>query len=230
MYKEFAAGCLVLLALYFICRSIKNRSPRTFRKILWSVLGLCVVLQIVYNCLFMFPDYYTETISGTWRFGTFSENLLAYNDGWDFRDEILQPILKNRSIKVDASAPYYHKYFKLLASRSESDSFNAAERDAVLTHTSDFDFVTEFETFRIMDYVKDPESIPEELMTMFENETSPDIHIHMDSVKAEDALVCLVDKNYAVYILGEKKMSEYIGEPLEDNTEASSKGGSSHAL
>lgn len=210
MFKEFAAGCLALLILFVICKIIRKKSPRALSIIIWSVLGLCVVLQIIYNCIVMFPDYYMETPRGMWRFATFSENLLAYNDGWDFRDEILQPILKHRSIILDASAPYYRKYFELLSPACTTQPFDEKARSAVLAHASDFAFKTEFETFRIMDYVKDPDTVPKDLTAMFEEETSPDLYIHMDSVKEEDSLVCVVMEDHAVYILGEEKLAEYV--------------------
>ncbi len=223
MFKEFLAGCLVLAILFIICKQIFKKSPRTLQIIIWSVLGLCIVLQVVYNCVVMFPDYYMETPGGMWRFATFSENLLAYNDGWDFRDEILQPILKHRRIKVDAAAPYYHKYLELLCPACETASFEQDIKESVFAHQAEFDFRTTFETFRIMDYVKDPDTVPAELTKMFEQETSPDLYIHMESVKEEDALVCLVADDHAVYILGEKKLAEY-----EGNTVASIEGGAEY--
>lgn len=238
MFKEFIAGCLVLFILFIICKLIMKKSPRALRFIIWSVLGLCIVLQLIYNCVVMFPDYYMETPGGMWRFATFSENLLAYNDGWDFRDEILQPILKHRSIKLDDTALYYKKYFELLSPACETASFEKRAKDSVFAHQGEFDFKTEFETFRIMDYVKDPDAIPAELTAMFEEETSPDLYIHMDSVKEEDALVCLVAEDHAVYILGEKRFEGYIGtsesaltdnrENEECNTKASAEGGAEH--
>ncbi|MBE5847948.1 MAG: hypothetical protein E7300_09765 [Lachnospiraceae bacterium] len=238
MFKEFAAGCLALLILFVICKIIRKKSPRALSIIIWSVLGLCVVLQIIYNCIVMFPDYYMETPHGMWRFATFSENLLAYNDGWDFRDEILQPILKHRSIILDASAPYYRKYFELLSPACETTFFEKRAKESVFAHQTEFDFKTTFETFRIMDYVKESDTIPAELTAMFEADTSPDLYIHMNSAKEEDALVCLVDDNHAVYILGKKKFEGYLGasestmtdnrENEGSNTESSAEGGAEY--
>ncbi len=213
MFKEFAAGCAVLIILYIICKQIQKKAPGALRIIILSVLGLCIVLQVVYNCLVMFPGYYMETPRGKWRFGTFSENLLAYNDGWDFRDEILQPILKHRSIKLDDTAPYYRKYFELLSPSCETASFEQSMKESVFSHEAEFDFKTTFETFRIMDYVKEPDLVPAELTEMFEEEEAPDLYIHMESVKEEDKLVCLVNEDHAAFILGEKKLAEYTSDP-----------------
>ncbi len=209
MYKEFAAGCLVLFILFLICKQAKKKSPRTLQTIIWGVLGLCVVLQVIYNCAVMFPDFYMDTVGGKLRFATFSENLLAYNDGWDFCDEILQPILKNRTVKLDDTAPYYRTYFDLLSKECEFESFDASTRNAVFASDGDFDFVTSFETFRIMDYVKDPDALPDILKAKLENETPPDVRIHMASVQEEDALVCLVAPDTSLYLLGEKQLSAY---------------------
>ncbi len=110
MFKEAFAGIFILF-LFYLCYRFLWRKRRRASIMLMAALLICFcAANIIYNSIVMFPDYYMDTVGGCFRYGTFSENLFAYSDEFMFRDNILFPILRNRSVALDESAEFYRKY------------------------------------------------------------------------------------------------------------------------
>ena len=123
--------------------------------IIWILLLSCFA-NVIYNHLVMFPDFYMDTVSGVFRYGTFKGNLLAYSDEFMFQDEIIFPVLRDRQVFLDTDAGFYEKFFSLYAGSCEPLSAVSEHRDAIISRAEDFDFSHEFSCMGIMDYVIKP--------------------------------------------------------------------------
>lgn len=200
MFKEALIGIFCLFLFYLLFRSLWKKNQKTAALTAFSLLGAACLANILYNAQVMFPDFYMDTVTGPYRYGTFSENLFAYSDEFMFQDNILFPILRNRSVSLDTSAQFYEKFFTLYAKSCEQQDFSGQERDALLAHAEEFDFSHEFSCIGIMDYVTD--SIPKALEASFEEEIYPTLYIHTASLKDEPALVVLMDSDYTLYVMG----------------------------
>ena len=157
----------------------------------------------------MFPDFYMDIINGRFRYGTFSGNLFAYSDEFMFQDNILFPVLRNRSVTLDDAAGFYEKFFTLYADECLTEHISDPQRESILSHKADFDFSHEFSCIGIMDYVKD--KIPDSLTDSFENEVYPDVFIHTGSLKGQQQLVVIMDADYNLYVMSEAYYEEITG-------------------
>ncbi len=201
MFKEAFAGICVLILFYFIFRLLWKKNRKTAKHILLALLLISCIANCTYNALVMFPDFYMEIINGRFRYGTFSENLLAYSDEFMFQDEIIFPVLRNRCVALDDTAGFYEKFISLYADAYTTVGIEEAARDAVRSHREDFDFSHEFTCMGIMDYVTD--EIPKALQPSFEEETYPLLYINTASLKGQSRLIFVMEPDFSVYIMGE---------------------------
>lgn len=174
---------------------------------------ICLVVaclaNIIYNAIVMFPDFYMDIVDGRFRYGTFSGNLFAYSDEFLFQDNILFPILKNRTVTLDNSAGFYKKFFTLYAEECHMEQIPDSKKETVLSRRSDFDFSHEFTCIGIMDYVKD--EIPDSLTDSFENEVYPDVFIDTASLKDQQELIVIMDTDYNLYVMSKAYYEEMTG-------------------
>ena len=201
MFKEALAGVLVLSLFYGIYRFLRRKRMKAAAVLAGALLLFSIFANIIYNSIVMFPDFYMDTVTGPYRYGTFSENLFAYSDEFMFQDNILFPVLKNRTVLLDARAGFYQKFFSLYSASCQQEEVPAANMEAVLAHKEDFSFSHEFSCIGIMDYVTD--GIPAQLTADFEEERYPFIFINIASLKGEPALRILMDEDYTLYIMSE---------------------------
>lgn len=201
MFKEALAGIFCLFLFYCICKFLWKKNKPGLAALVAVVLSGSCLAGILYNAKIMFPDFYMDTVTGPYRYGTFSENLFAYSDEFMFQDNILFPVLRNRTVLLDNSADFYEKFFSLYAKSSESIEISESSRSSVLTNVSDFDFSHEFSCIGIMDYVTD--GSPQELAASFEEEIYPTIYIQTASLEDEPTLVVIMDSDYTLYVMGQ---------------------------
>lgn len=201
MFKEAFAGILVLSLFYGIYCLLRRKRSKAAAILAGSLLLFSVFANIIYNAIVMFPDFYMDTVTGPYRYGTFSENLFAYSDEFMFQDNILFPVLKNRSVLLDENADFYQKFFSLYSRSCQQEEVPSANLEAVLGHKEDFSFSHEFSCIGIMDYVTD--NIPTQLTNDFEEERYPWIFINTASLKRQSTLRILMDKDYTLYIMSE---------------------------
>lgn len=201
MFKEALVGIFILFLFYLLCRFLWKKNKNISLLVILA-LGISCVANTIYNARNTFPDFYMDTVTGPYRYGTFSGNLFAYSDEFMFQDNILFPILKNRSVALDSSADFYEKFISLYAENYETIQISETSRDIILSHMSDFDFSHEFSCIGIMDYAKD--EIPSELVPSFEEDIYPWVYINTASLKNEQQLVCIMDSDYSFYVMSKE--------------------------
>ncbi len=201
MFKEALLGILCLFLFYILCKFLWKKNKKTVAAITAAILSISCLANIVYNAKVMYPDFYMDTVTGPYRYGTFSGNLFSYSDEFMFQDNILFPILKNRQVALDASAVFYEKFISLYAKDYNKIEITNEQRKELIAQAEDFDFCHEFTCIGIMDYVTD--EIPEALTASFDEEIYPTVYINTNSLKDEPALVVVMDTDYTLYVMGE---------------------------
>jgi len=201
MFKEAFAGIIILFFFYSFCLFLRKKSPKALSTLMIAALGVFCVANIIYNFLNIFPDYYMDIVNGRFRYGTFSGNLFAYSDEFMFRDEIIYPVLRNRSVSLDKNADFYEKFVSLFAEKYERIEIPQEARQSLLSHQGDFDFSHEFSCIGIMDYVTD--EIPEELIPSFDEEIYPTLYINTNSLKDQSRLTLIMGQDYSLYVMSE---------------------------
>ena len=199
MFKEALIGIFILFLFYLVWRQLWKKNRRTAGAVLTVILLLSCFANVIYNHLVMFPDFYMDTVSGVFRYGTFKGNLLAYSDEFMFQDEIIFPVLRDRQVFLDTDAGFYEKFFSLYAGSCEPLSAVSEHRDAIISRAEDFDFSHEFSCMGIMDYVTD--GLPQELTASFEKEIYPTLYINTASLQGQQQLAAVMDENYDLYIM-----------------------------
>lgn len=210
MFKEAFVGIFILFLLYLLCRFLLSKNRKLLLVLVFVVLAFSCIANIIYNSFVMFPDFYMDTVSGTYRYGTFRGNLLAYSDEFMFQDEILFPILKNRSVSLDSSAGFYEKFVSLYAKEYDRIETDDALRRKALMKEEDFSFRHPFTCIGIMDYATD--EIPENLIPAFEEEIYPMLYINTASLKGQSQLVILMKPDYSLYVMGKDYYTMMTGE------------------
>lgn len=199
MFKEAFLIVILLFLFYIIIKKLSARKPG---RIIGLTVGLLVLFcagNLIYNQLYTFPDFYMDTKTGVYRYGTFRENLFAYNSEFRFQDEILFPILKNRTVLLDDSSGFYHKFFTMFSKDVQAVTLSGEERENLLSHKEDFDFSHEFTCIGTMNYVTD--NIPEALVPTMDEKIYPWVYINTSSLQGKEQLIALIDQDYNLYIM-----------------------------
>lgn len=199
MFKEAVLIVVLLFFFYLIIKKLSVRRPALIIGLTGGLLILFCTGNLIYNQLFTFPDYYMDTKTGVYRYGTFRENLFAYNSEFRFQDEILFPILKNRTVLLDDSSDFYHKFFTMFSKDVQTVTLSAEERETLLSHKEDFDFSHEFTCIGTMNYVTD--DIPEALVPTMDEKIYPWVYVNTSSLQGKEQLIALIDQEYNLYIM-----------------------------
>ncbi|MBO5095077.1 MAG: hypothetical protein J6C33_12115 [Lachnospiraceae bacterium] len=199
MFKEALVGIFILFLFYLLCRFLWSRNKKLLSGLVFVLLTVSCAANIIYNAFVMFPDFYMDTVSGKFRYGTFRGNLFSYSDEFMFQDNILFPVLRNRTVLLDDTADFYKKFFSLYSKDCVSFTPPSADRETVILHKEDFDFSHEFSCIGIMDYVK--EEIPDALTDSFEEEIYPYVYINTASLRGAEGLVVIMDEDYTLYVM-----------------------------
>lgn len=199
MFKEAVLIVVLLFFFYLVIKKLSVRRPGLIIGLTGGLLILFCAGNLIYNQLFTFPDYYMDTKTGVYRYGTFRENLFAYNSEFRFQDEILFPILKNRTVLLDDSSDFYHKFFTMFSKDVQTVTLSVEERETLLSHKEDFDFSHEFTCIGTMNYVT--EDIPEALVPTMDEKIYPWVYVNTSSLKGREQLIALIDADYNLYIM-----------------------------
>ncbi len=199
MFKEAVLIVVLLFFFYLVIKKLSVRRPGLIIGLTGGLLILFCAGNLIYNQLFTFPDYYMDTKTGVYRYGTFRENLFAYNSEFRFQDEILFPILKNRTVLLDDSSGFYHKFFTMFSKDVQTVTLSVEERETLLSHKEDFDFSHEFTCIGIMNYVTD--DIPEALVPTMDEKIYPWVYVNTSSLQGKEQLIALIDQEYNLYIM-----------------------------
>ena len=199
MFKEAVLIVVLLFFFYLVIKKLSVRKPKWIIGLTGGLLILFCAGNLIYNQLFTFPDYYMDTKTGVYRYGTFRENLFAYNSEFRFQDEILFPILKNRTVLLDDSSDFYHKFFTMFSKDVQTVTLSVEERETLLSHKEDFDFSHEFTCIGTMNYVT--EDIPEALVPTMDEKIYPWVYVNTSSLQGKEQLIALIDQEYNLYIM-----------------------------
>lgn len=199
MFKEAFLIVILLFLFYIIIKKLSARKPDRIIGLSGGLLILFCAGNLIYNQLYTFPDFYMDTKTGVYRYGTFRENLFAYNSEFRFQDEILFPILKNRTVLLDDSSDFYHKFFTMFSKDVQAVTLSGEERENLLSHKEDFDFSHEFTCIGTMNYVTD--NIPEALVPTMDEKIYPWVYINTSSLQGKEQLIALIDQDYNLYIM-----------------------------
>lgn len=199
MFKEAVLIVVLLFFFYLVIKKLSVRRPGLIIGLTGGLLILFCAGNLIYNQLFTFPDYYMDTKTGVYRYGTFRENLFAYNSEFRFQDEILFPILKNRTVLLDDSSDFYHKFFTMFSKDVQTVTLSVEERETLLSHKEDFDFSHEFTCIGTMNYVT--EDIPEALVPTMDEKIYPWVYVNTSSLQGKEQLIALIDQEYNLYIM-----------------------------
>lgn len=199
MFKEAFLIVILLFLFYIIIKKLSARKPGRIIGLTGGLLILFCAGNLIYNQLYTFPDFYMDTKTGVYRYGTFRENLFAYNSEFRFQDEILFPILKNRTVLLDDSSGFYHKFFTMFSKDVQAVTLSGEERENLLSHKEDFDFSHEFTCIGTMNYVTD--NIPEALVPTMDEKIYPRVYINTSSLQGKEQLIALIDQDYNLYIM-----------------------------
>lgn len=199
MFKEAVLIVVLLFLFYIFIKKLSVRRPAWIIGLTGGLLVLFCAGNLIYNQLFTFPDYYMDTKTGVYRYGTFRENLFAYNSEFRFQDEILFPILKNRTVLLDDSSDFYHKFFTMFSKDVQTVTLSVEERETLLSHKEDFDFSHEFTCIGTMNYVT--EDIPEALVPTMDEKIYPWVYVNTSSLQGKEQLIALIDADYNLYIM-----------------------------
>lgn len=199
MFKEAVLIVVLLFFFYLVIKKLSVRRPGLIIGLTGGLLILFCAGNLIYNQLFTFPDYYMDTKTGVYRYGTFRENLFAYNSEFRFQDEILFPILKNRTVLLDDSSDFYHKFFTMFSKDVQTVTLSVEERETLLSHKEDFDCSHEFTCIGTMNYVT--EDIPEALVPTMDEKIYPWVYVNTSSLQGKEQLIALIDADYNLYIM-----------------------------
>lgn len=199
MFKEAVLIVVLLFLFYIVIKKLSVRRPAWIIGLTGGLLVLFCAGNLIYNQLFTFPDYYMDTKTGVYRYGTFRENLFAYNSEFRFQDEILFPILKNRTVLLDDSSDFYHKFFTMFSKDVQAVTLSGEERETLLSHKEDFDFSHEFTCIGTMNYVT--EDIPEVLVPTMDEKIYPWVYVNTSSLQGKEQLIALIDADHNLYIM-----------------------------
>ena len=199
MFKEAVLIVVLLFFFYLVIKKLSVRRPGLIIGLTGGLLILFCAGNLIYNQLFTFPDYYMDTKTGVYRYGTFRENLFAYNSEFRFQDEILFPILKNRTVLLDDSSDFYQKFFTMFSKDVQAVTLSGEERETLLSHKEDFDFSHEFTCIGTMNYVTD--DIPEALVPTMDEKIYPWVYVNTSSLQGKEQLIALIDADYNLYIM-----------------------------
>lgn len=210
MFKEAVAGIFILAVFYLAYRLLWKKNRKAAAVIFALILFLSCAANMIYNAAVMFPDFYMDIVNGRFRYGTFSGNLFAYSDAFMFQDEIIFPVLRGRTVYLDADAGFYEKFISLYAENYERLPVSAQQKKAVCARgATDFDFSHEFSCMGIMDYVTD--DIPQALAPAFEEEAYPMLYINTSSLDGQQQLAAVMDADYNLYLMSKDYYEETAG-------------------
>ena len=71
MFKEALAGVLILSLFYGIYRFLRRKRIKAAAVLAGVLLLFSIFANIIYNSIVMFPDFYMDTVTGPYRYGTF---------------------------------------------------------------------------------------------------------------------------------------------------------------
>lgn len=203
MVKEFLLICFIAFICWLLLRKIIANDRKKALYISLLVMSIGIVVNIGYNFYRLFPETWLNTVGGDYRYGTFHGNMLTWSDKFMYGEEILIPIVRNRTVIIDENATYCKKFFQIYGNEIEDLKVSDEDRDIIISKVMQSDnlYNCEFEALALMGYTWD-ENMPEDLIEEFEDHKYPSIYIDMNSIKDSSNIKIIMSDDRSLYMIG----------------------------
>lgn len=199
MFKEALITVLCFIGIYVILRILLRKNMLLAKRLIMGGLMLTLLFNIGYNVHAFFPAFVLDGIN---YLGDAEENLFIYNKESEFTDQILFPVLQNRTVLADESADFYELFFRTFAKTTEALSLTNGERDALICKRDALSFSGPLHIVNLMNYA----------FPGFQKLTElPILYLDEASLSGEDTLVAVSDDDGNLYLFTQKTYREVTG-------------------
>lgn len=199
MFKEALITVLCFTGIFVILRILIKKNELLAKRLIAGALALTLLLNIGYNVYAFFPALVLDGIN---YLGDADGNLFIYNEESEFADQILFPVLQNRTVLIDESAEFYALFFCTFAESTEALSLTERDR-ALLTSTPDvLSFcaplhIVELANYAFPDHAKLPET--------------PVLYLDENGLSGENTLIAISDNAGNLYLFANQTYLEVTG-------------------
>ena len=199
MFKEAFITMLCFIGIYVIFRILIRKNELLAKRLIVAGLTLTLFLNIGYNVHAFFP---TLVLDGINYLGDAKDNLFIYNEESEFRDQILFPVLQNRTVLVDGSADFYSLFFQTFAGSTEDVTLTENECAALISARDTLSFSAPLKIVNLMNYA---------FPVYMEVTQSPHLYLDEAGLSGEAVLIAFSDDHGDLYLFTEKTYREVIG-------------------
>lgn len=199
MFKEAFITVLCFIGIYVIFRILIRKNELLAKRLIVAGLALTLFLNIGYNVHAFFPALVLDGIN---YLGDAKDNLFIYNEESEFRDQILFPVLQNRTVRVDGSADFYSLFFRTFADSTEDVTLPEDERAALISAQDSLSFSAPFKLVNLMNYA---------FPTYIEISEIPHLYLDEAGLSGEAVLIAVSDDTGNLYLFTEKNYREVTG-------------------
>lgn len=199
MFKEAFITVLCFIGIYVIFRILIRKNELLAKRLIVAGLTLTLFLNIGYNVHAFFPSL---VLDGVNYLGDAKGNLFIYNEESEFRDQILFPVLQNRTVLVDGSADFYSLFFRTFAGSTEDVTLTENERTALISARDTLSFSAPFKIVSLMNYA---------FPAYMEISEIPRLYLDETGLSGEAVLIAFSDDTGDLYLFTEKSYREVTG-------------------
>lgn len=196
MFKEAFITVLCFIGIYVIFRILIRKNELLAKRLIVAGLTLTLFLNIGYNVHAFFP---TLVLDGINYLGDAKENLFLYNEGSEFPEQILFPVLQNRTVLTDESADFYTLFFRTFAGSAQAFTLTENERSALISARNTLSLSAPLKLVTLMNYAFPGYQELPEIPTFYLDETK---------LSGEDTLIAVSDDNGNLYLFTEATYRE----------------------
>lgn len=199
MFKEAFITVLCFTGIYVILRFLLQKNELLAKRLIAGALTLTLLLNIGYNIHTFFPSLVLDGIN---YLGDADGNLFIYNEESEFTDQILFPVLRNRTVLIDESAQFYELFLRTFSGTAEELSLSENDCALLLSTPDNFSFTAPLHIVELANYAfPDHAKLPE----------MPVLYLDEDGLAGEDTLIAISDDAGNLYLFAEKTYLEVTG-------------------
>lgn len=199
MFKEAFITVLCFTGIYVILRFLLQKNELLAKRLIAGALTLTLLLNIGYNIHTFFPSLVLDGIN---YLGDADGNLFIYNEESEFTDQILFPVLRNRTVLIDESAQFYELFLRTFSGTAEELSLSENDCALLLSTPDNFSFTAPLHIVELANYAfPDHAKLPE----------MPVLYLDEDGLASEDTLIAISDDAGNLYLFAEKTYLEVTG-------------------
>lgn len=199
MFKEAFITVLCFTGIYVILRFLLQKNELLAKRLIAGALTLTLLLNIGYNIHTFFPSLVLDGIN---YLGDADGNLFIYNEESEFTDQILFPVLRNRTVLIDESAQFYELFLRTFSGTAEELSLSENDCALLLSTPDNFSFTAPLHIVELANYAfPDHAKLPE----------MPVLYLDEDGLAGEDTLIAISDDAGNFYLFAEKTYLEVTG-------------------